>query len=50
MTPGLDDLYHEPSCYTLAHPDPSFIHQHIVDAYKLNMPMRLQSQSLWSSR
>ena len=48
--PGLDDLYHEPSCYTLAHPDPSFIHQHIVDAYKLNMPMRLQSQSLWSSR
>lgn len=34
MTPALDDLYHELSCYTLAHPDPSFIHQHIVDAYK----------------
>ena len=33
MTPGLDDLYHELSCYTSAHPDPSFIHQHIVDAY-----------------
>ncbi len=27
------DLYHELSYYTLAHPDPSFIHQHIVDAY-----------------
>lgn len=26
------DLYHELSYYTLAHPDPSFIHQHIVDA------------------
>jgi uncharacterized protein DUF5946 len=25
--------YHELSYYTLAHPDPSFIHQHIVDAY-----------------
>ena len=25
--------YDELSCYTLAHPDPSFIHQHIVDAY-----------------
>jgi Family of unknown function (DUF5946) len=33
MTPDLDDLYHELSCYTLTHPDPSFIHQHIVDAY-----------------
>jgi hypothetical protein len=27
------DFYHELSYYTLAHPDPSFIHQHIVDAY-----------------
>jgi|GEM_PF-706157 len=27
------DLYNELSYYTLAHPDPSFIHQHIVDAY-----------------
>jgi hypothetical protein len=26
-------LYHELTCYTLAHPDPSFIHQHVVDAY-----------------
>src|ERR1700733_15180069 len=33
MTPDPEDLYHELSCYTLAHPDPSFIHQHIVDAY-----------------
>jgi hypothetical protein len=33
MATDLDDLYHELSCYTLAHPDPSFIHQHIVDAY-----------------
>jgi hypothetical protein len=27
------DLYHELAYYTLAHPDPSFIHQHLVDAY-----------------
>ena len=27
------DLYHELSYYTLAHGDPSFIHQNIVDAY-----------------
>lgn len=27
------DLYHELLYYTLAHPDPSFIHQHVVDAY-----------------
>jgi hypothetical protein len=27
------DQYHELSCYTLAHGDPSFIHQHVVDAY-----------------
>ena len=33
MTPDMDDFYHELSCYTLAHSDPSFIHQHIVDAY-----------------
>jgi hypothetical protein len=25
--------YHELSYYTLAHSDPSFIHQHVVDAY-----------------
>jgi hypothetical protein len=25
--------YHELSYYTLSHPDPSFIHQHIVDAF-----------------
>jgi hypothetical protein len=27
------DQYHELSYYTLAHGDPSFIHQHVVDAY-----------------
>ena len=27
------EQYHELSYYTLAHPDPSFIHQHVVDAY-----------------
>jgi hypothetical protein len=27
------DLYDELSHYTLSHPDPSFLHQHIVDAY-----------------
>lgn len=27
------DLYHELMYYTLAHQDPSFIHQHVVDAY-----------------
>ena len=32
MRPDPEDLYHELSCHTLAHPDPSFIHQHIVDA------------------
>jgi hypothetical protein len=31
--PASRDDYHELSYYTLAHPDPSFIHQHIVDAY-----------------
>ena len=28
-----ENLYHELSFYTLSHPDPAFIHQHIVDAY-----------------
>jgi hypothetical protein len=28
-----DDRYSELAYYTLAHPDPAFIHQHIVDAY-----------------
>lgn len=28
-----DDLYHQLAFYTLAHPDPAFIHQHAVDAY-----------------
>jgi|ERR1700722_11570577 hypothetical protein len=27
------DLYHELCCYTLAHRDPLFIHQHVVDAF-----------------
>ena len=35
MNQGKSELecYHELSYYTLAHPDSSFIHQHIVDAY-----------------
>jgi Family of unknown function (DUF5946) len=28
-----EELYHELAYYTLSHPDPSFIHQHVVDAY-----------------
>jgi len=27
------EKYYELSCYTLAHPDPQFIHQHVVDAF-----------------
>ena len=27
------DAYHELCGYTLAHPDPAFIHQHVVDAF-----------------
>jgi hypothetical protein len=27
------EAYNELCCYTLAHRDPSFIHQHVVDAY-----------------
>ena len=33
MKPAEIDLYHELICYTLAHGDPSFIHQHVVDAF-----------------
>src|SRR5262245_61086140 len=32
MTVDDQEKYHELSYYTLAHPDPSFIHQHIVAA------------------
>jgi hypothetical protein len=28
-----EDAYHEVSAYTLTHGDPSFIHQHVVDAW-----------------
>ena len=31
--PADDELYNELAFYTLAHPDPAFIHQNIVDAY-----------------
>ncbi|HWP45859.1 MAG TPA: DUF5946 family protein [Candidatus Limnocylindrales bacterium] len=27
------EAYHELQCYTLAHGDPAFIHQHVVDAW-----------------
>jgi hypothetical protein len=33
MMPSEQDAYDELRCYTLAHRDPSFIHQHVVDAY-----------------
>lgn len=33
MKSNQDDPFHELSFYTLSHPDPSFIHQHSVDAY-----------------
>jgi hypothetical protein len=28
-----EEAYHGLCCYTLAHGDPSFIHQHVVDAF-----------------
>jgi hypothetical protein len=28
-----EELYSELAYYTLSHPDPTFIHQHVVDAY-----------------
>ena len=28
-----DELYNQLAYYTLSHPDPSFLHQHVVDAY-----------------
>jgi hypothetical protein len=31
-SPG-EAAYHELAYYTLAHPDPAFIHQHVVDAF-----------------
>lgn len=31
MTP--DDICNELAYYTFAHPDPPFIHQHLVDAF-----------------
>ena len=27
------EIFYELSCYTQTHPDPSFIHQHVVDAF-----------------
>lgn len=33
MTTEAQEAYYELSYYTLAHPDPTFIHQHVVDAY-----------------
>lgn len=31
--PSNEELFHELMYYTLAHPDPAFIHQNVVDAY-----------------
>jgi hypothetical protein len=33
MMPSEQEAYDELRCYTLAHRDPSFIHQHVVDAF-----------------
>ena len=33
MEKSEQEQFHELTFYTLSHPDPSFIHQHIVDAY-----------------
>jgi hypothetical protein len=33
MAADLREYYDELAAYTLAHPDPSFIHQYVVDAY-----------------
>jgi hypothetical protein len=37
MTLSIQEQYNELSFYTLAHPDMSFIHQHIADAYAAQM-------------
>lgn len=31
--PTEQELFHELTFYTLAHPDPAFLHQHVVDAF-----------------
>ncbi len=33
IVPAEQDAYDELQCYTLAHRDPAFIHQHVVDAW-----------------
>lgn len=33
LQPQNGDLYNELAFYTLSHPDPAFIHQHVVDAF-----------------
>lgn len=33
LEPSEQDAYNELQCYTLAHRDPAFIHQHVVDAF-----------------
>ncbi len=33
MPSNNEELFHELMYYTLAHPDPAFIHQNVVDAY-----------------
>jgi Family of unknown function (DUF5946) len=33
--PSNEELFHDLMYYTLAHPDPAFIHQNVVDAYAL---------------
>ena len=33
IVPAEQDAYDELQCYTLAHADPAFVHQHVVDAW-----------------
>ena len=33
IVPAEQDAYDELQCYTLAHTDPAFVHQHVVDAW-----------------
>ena len=33
LQPQIDNLYNQLAYYTLAHPDPQFLHQHVVDAF-----------------
>jgi hypothetical protein len=44
------DAYNELSAYTLAHRDPAFIHQHVVDAFAAQRADRYRRPSSSPSR